>query len=486
MKIMIAYPPIESPKGVPLLSQNRQFQFFHNPTYIFPVVPASAATLLRNQGYNVVWKDGIAENMSSQRFYDFFSEQNPDIIAIETKTPVIKEQWKIVSKLKQINPRCKIVLMGDHVTALPKESLQNSSADFILMGGDYDFSLLELVEALKNKKKISNGFYFRKGTKITNSGNFRLNHNLNDLPYIDRDLTKWWLYQKEYNMRGRPYMYLMSARDCPWHACKFCAWPVLFPKFRERSPKNVLNEIALLVEKYKVKEIFDDAGTFPAQPPGKWLNEFCDGMRKRKLHEKIDFSCNMRVDYLTEKNAKLMANSGFRLLKMGLESGNQDTLNKINKGIKVEQITQACKNAKKYGLTVHLTMIVGYPWETKEQAMNTFRLAKSLMQKGYADVLQSTVIVPYPGTPLWKESIQKKLFLFNPTQYERYDMTELVLKTSMQPKEVMEICNKIYQIFLTPSYIAQRIKAVKSLEDIMFNLRGVRAVFGHLLDFART
>ncbi len=482
---MIAYPPIESSKGTPLLSQNRQFQFFHNPTYIFPVVPASAATLLQEKGYEVIWKDGIAENLSSQQFYDYFAEQQPDLVAIETKTPVIKKQWQIVNKLKEISPKTRIVLMGDHVTALPQESLKKSKADFILLGGDYDFSLLELATALDEKKRIPQGFWYRKGKKIVSSGNFQLKHNLDELPFIDRELTKWRLYQKEYNIRGRPYMYIMSGRDCPWHACKFCAWPVLFPKFRARSARNALNEVEMLVEKYKVKEIFDDAGTFPAQPPGKWIEEFCKGMKKRGLNDKIDYSCNMRVDYLTERNAKLMADAGFRLLKIGLESANQLTLDKISKGIKVEQITQACRNAKKHGLTIHLTMIVGYPWETKEDALRTLRLAKSLMQKGYADILQSTVLVPYPGTGLWKEAVQKGLFRINPKDYGRYDMSEAVLKTQMKPQEVMDICDSIYKIFLTPQYVFQRIKAIKSFDDLLFTLRGVKAVLGHLQDFSR-
>ncbi len=485
MKIMIAYPPIKSGKGIPLLSQNRQFQFFHNPTYIFPVVPASAATLLQSRGHEVIWRDGIAENLSARQFYDSFAEHKPDLIAIETKTPVIKYQWQTINKLKEISPKTRIVLMGDHVTALPKESLQKSKADFILLGGDYDFALGELSDALENKRKIPRGFYYRKGRKIVNTGGFQLQHGLDELPFIDREITKWWLYQKEYNIRGRPYMYIMSGRDCPWHACKFCAWPVLFPKFRARSVRNVLNEVEMLVERYHIKEIFDDAGTFPAQPPGKWLEEFCKGMKRRGLNEKIDYSCNMRVDYLTEKNARLMAGAGFRLLKIGLESANQATLDRINKGIKVEQIMQACKNAKKYGLTIHLTMIVGYPLETKEDALRTLKLAKFLMQKGYADILQSTILVPYPGTALWKEAMQKGLFRINPRDYERYDMSEAVLKTPMKPQEVMDICDGIYKIFLTPQYIFQRIKSIKSIDDILFNLRGVKAVLGHLQDFSR-
>ncbi|MBI5148128.1 radical SAM protein [Candidatus Pacearchaeota archaeon] len=485
MKVMIAYPPIESEKGIPLLSQNRQFQFFNNPTYIFPVVPASAATLLKNKEYDVIWKDGIAENISSQEFYSFFEKEKPDLIAIETKTPVIKQQWAIVDKLKKISPQTKIVLMGDHVTALPEESLKNCKTDFILCGGDYDFMLLDLCEALSKKRKIPRGFWYRKGKKIVNTGSFQLKHNLDDLPFIDRELTKWHLYQKEYNIKGRPYMYIMSARDCPWHACKFCAWPVLFPKFRRRSVKNVLDEIGILIEKYHIKEIFDDAGTFPANPPYDWLKEFCKGMIERGYNKKILFSCNMRVDYLTEENAKLMKRAGFRLLKTGLESGNQKTLDRINKGIKVEQIKQACKNAKKFGLTIHLTAMVGWPWETKSEALNTFKLIKRLMVSGLADIHQCTIVVPYPGTQLHNEALKNHWFLIDPEDYEKYDMSQPILKTPMPSEEVERICNSIYKIFLTPEYIARRFVSIRNVDDLLFILRGVKAVLGHLKDFSR-
>ena len=140
--------------------------------------------------------------------------------------------------------------------------------------------------------------------------------------------------------------------------------------------------------------------------------------------------------------------------------------------------------AKKAGLTVHLTMIVGYPWENKEDAFRTFELAKELMQEGKADLLQATVLVPYPGTPLWKEAKENEWFLFNPLEYERYDMREPVLKTEdSDAKDIAAICGRIYTIFLTPSYVIQRIKNVRSWNDFKFNLKGIKAVFGHLKDF---
>jgi radical SAM superfamily enzyme YgiQ (UPF0313 family) len=194
----------------------------------------------------------------------------------------------------------------------------------------------------------------------------------------------------------------------------------------------------------------------------------------------------MRFGALKQEEFNLMRKAGFRLLKFGLESANQKTLDYLNKGIKIQDILEGCRMAKKAGLTVHLTMIVGYPWETKEDALRTFRLAKKLMQGGKADLLQATVLVPYPGTPLWREAKEKDGFLFNPLEYERYDMREPVLKTeNSDAKDIAGICGKIYTIFLTPSYILQRMRNIRTWGDFKFNLKGVKAVLGHLKDFVK-
>ena len=109
------------------------------------------------------------------------------------------------------------------------------------------------------------------------------------------------------------------------------------------------------------------------------------------------------------------------------------------------------------------------------------------MLKGYADVLQSTVIIPYPGTPLYKEGMEKNWFLFNPRDYERFDMREPVFKTpDMTPKQVMKMCNKVYHIFIDPRYVLRRLRKIKTFEDIKYTFRGVKAVAGHLMDFGKS
>jgi radical SAM superfamily enzyme YgiQ (UPF0313 family) len=222
-------------------------------------------------------------------------------------------------------------------------------------------------------------------------------------------------------------MYTMVGRDCPWSKCTFCSWTTLYPRFKTRSPESLLDEIGYLIEEFGTKEIFDDTGTFPG---GNWLKRFCEGMIDRGYNKEILFSCNMRFDYmLNPEIPQLMKKAGFRKVKSGLESANDDTLRRIRKGYGVKEIVQGCKNAAKAGIDVHLTAIVGYPWETKADAQRTVNLAKELMANGDAEMLQATVLVPYPGTPLYQYALAHDLFRFGPTDYERFDMTEPVLIT---------------------------------------------------------
>ena len=116
MRIVVGYVPLESDLGVPLLSQNRQFQWFSKPTYVYPMVPASAATLLKSRGHEVLWLDGIAEGLTQAQFDERFAAFKPELFLLETKTPVVKATWRKVDHLKELVPSCTIVLCGDHVT----------------------------------------------------------------------------------------------------------------------------------------------------------------------------------------------------------------------------------------------------------------------------------------------------------------------------------------------------------------------------------
>ncbi len=480
MRIAISYPPLESPKGTPLLSQNRQFQWFNNPTYIYPMVPAYAATLLKENGFEVLWDDGIAENSTYENWRKNIEIQEPDLIALETKTPVVKKHWGIINDIKSFLPEAKVVLMGDHVTALPRESMENCPTDFVLTGGDYDFLLLNLANHIAGGVELEPGIWYRNKGEIKNTGKFLLKNDLNELPFIDRELTMWKLYsEKNGNYKRHPGTYTMVGRDCWWGKCTFCSWTTTFPNFRTRTASKLLNEIGMLIEKYRVKDIMDDSGSFPV---GKWLHEFCVGMIERGYNKKINIHCNMRVNGLSQEEYELMGKAGFKFILYGVESANQVTLDRINKGTKVENIANACMMAKKAGLAPHLTVMMGYPWETRTDAMNTVRLAQDIFKKGWADTLQATIVIPYPGTPLFSECRENGWLVTQ--DWDKYDMREPIMKCPMSAGEIKELTQELYKVFLMPEYVMRRFLSIRNFHDLRFIGKGIKAVTGHLTDFS--
>lgn len=487
MKVSIAYPPLNTEKGVPLLGQNRQFQWFNSPTYIYPMVPAYAASLLKANGYEVSWDDYIAEEKTYEEFVAYYKCANIDIVMIETKAPVVKMHWKIVKELKRIVPERKIVMVGDHVTAFPMETMEACPVDYVLTGGNYDFLLLNLCNNLQaNQGKVDSqnleaGIYYREAGEIRNTGKFQLNQDLNELPVIDRELTKWKLYsEKNGNYSKLPGTYTMAARDCWHHKCTFCSWTTLYPKYLVRTPENLLDEIGELIDKYGVKEIMDDSGAFPV---GEWLRTFCKGMIERGYNKRVIMDCNMRFGALSYDDYKLMKQAGFRFVLFGMESANQATLDHIQKCVKIEDMVESCKLAKKAGLSPHITIMFGYPWEDEEQIRNTIKLGKTILKKGWAHTLQATVLIPYPGTPLYQECKEKGWLLTE--NYEDYDQRMPVMKTPVGSERIKEAVQEVYKVAFNPEFILRRIAGIRSIDDVKFIFRAAGKVFGHLTDFGR-
>ncbi|MFH1037064.1 MAG: radical SAM protein [PVC group bacterium] len=526
MKILFSYPPLDTSKGFPTLGQNRQFQYFSEPTFIYPVVPAIAATGLRDAGHEVLWNDCLAEGICREEYFKLLEREKPDLIIFETKTPVIKEHWQLIDEIKRLpftaHRSPLTVLLGDHVTALPEESMQNSQVDFVLTGGDYDFLLRNLCESLEPEnppfdsapfdfaqglrqdlrqspilrqaqhmfpntsassahvpQSLEPGIWYRESGTIKTTGSFKLDHDLDQAPSIDRQLTKWELYAyKNGNYRQTPGTYIMSGRDCWWGKCTFCSWPQLYPKFRVRSVNNVLDEIGMIIKKYPVREIMDDTGTFPR---GEWLRSFCRGVIQRGYHHKIGFDCNFRFGAADFDDYRLMKQAGLRFLLFGLESGNQETLDRLNKNLRVETIIESCRMARKAGLFPHITIMFGYPWENYEQARNTLKLGKYLLKKGYAYTMQATVVVPYPRTPLYEECLEKDWLLTS--DWADFDMKQPVMKTPFPEKDLMKLVQGMYSIAYDPVFLARKMLSIRDWADIQFFLRAGKKVFGHIRDF---
>jgi len=465
MRVAIAYPPLRSEKGVALLTQNRQFQWFSRPTYIFPVVPATAATMLKRAGHDVLFLDGIAAEMSPEDFDSRLAGFRPDLVVVETKTPVVKRHWKWIGSFAAragAQGAPKFVMVGDHVTALPEESIAKPGVWAVIPGGDWDYGLMDFIAA-----------GCPGGVRP-----FALRDSIADAPWIDRDLVHWELYAKRNgNFRRTPGTYIMSGRDC-WHAkCTFCSWTTLYPRYRVRDVKDVVDEIEMLVGKYGVREIMDDSGSFPV---GKWLTDFCNEIISRGLNRKLRIDCNMRFGRLGPEDYALMRKAGFQFVLFGVESANQETLDRFCKCLRVEDVLDGARWATEAGLDVHVTFMFGHAWEGPAEIANTVALARRLLAKGWAKTLQCTLTIPYPGTPLFKEL--KANGGLATLDWDEYDMRRAVTKTPLATEEQIKCAiRSVYRGFLQPAALWHLFR--RNLFDVGFYYRGFRYLLGHLVDF---
>ena len=178
-----------------------------------------------------------------------------------------------------------------------------------------------------------------------------------------------------------------------------------------------------------------------------------------------------------------MKQAGFRLVLFGLESANQKTLDRIDKNLKAEDIIASCRSAREAGLYPHITIMFGYPWETYEDALNTLKLGRWLLKKGYAYTAQATVVIPYPGSVLFEEC--RKDGLLSSCDWDDYDMKQPVMKCPISDDQMMGLVRGIYNVAFSPEFILNRLISVRDMSDLAYFGRGTKKVFGHIFDFRR-
>lgn len=494
MKAAVLYPPMRSHGEFPLLTQNRHLKFSKSrEVRIFPLVPAHLATNLKHAGHEVLFLDGINRRMTDEEFEGFLGAFRPDIVFMETKTPVVPRHWRYVAELNAKFPGMKTVLVGDHVTNFPAETIENSSVDYVLTGGDFDVVGRDLVEHLSGKGPLPPGVWYRDAEgKPATSGPHILTKDLDALPFIDRDLTRFQDYGEAYLLK--PSAYILTGRGCGAAKtsgggvglCTFCIWQHTFwgRTARLRSPRNVVEEMQVLIEKYGVWEFFDDNESGPIYDPD-WLKAFYEELKSRNLLGRFQFSSNCRADTLNEEVVDLLVKCGWRLLKIGLESGDDYTLKHLSKCENVGLISRGVKLAKDRGLRVMLTCMMGYPWETEESVRRTHEVARELlMYKVHAgDCLQASVVIAYPGTPLFKEASRKGWLLVGEKDYERYDMRQPILKTSV---DASAWCTKTWNLMRNPSFAIRQVLTIRSWREVEMLWRGLKSLLGHVHDYEET
>ena len=490
MRVAIVYPPILHEGRIPILTQSRIFSFTNSAEIsIYPLVMAQAATLLKKAGWEVSWMDGIAEGKTPGEFSAVLDAFNPDLVVLETKVTMIRAHWKYIDELKARNPRTKVVLVGDHPSFFPGESMDACSVDFIATGGDYDAGIEKVARKLsEGLSGPPAGVWHRDSSgKPVSGGAYAWSDDLDALPWVDRELTKWEMYGEAY--LHRPVAYILSGRGCGAikrpGMCTFCIWQYAFwdRKARLRKPRDVAREIAELVRNYGVREVFDDneAG---AMWNLDWMREFTDEMEKLGVAGKVAISSNCRADSLNKESCELMKRAGFRLLKIGVESGNDETLKRLAKNETVDEIKQGVKMAKDYGFAVMVTVMTGFPWETEEMARTSWRVAKELLlyKAKRGDCLEANVIIPYPGTPLHKYMVEQGWFTIDPADYDQYGMSRPIVKYQADP---VAWCKKLWKLHHHPLFLLRCGLSVRSMDDLKLGFRGIRSLLGHERDYTR-
>jgi radical SAM superfamily enzyme YgiQ (UPF0313 family) len=198
-----------------------------------------------------------------------------------------------------------------------------------------------------------------------------------------------------------PGSHILSVSGCSHAKCIFCVEQGR--QYEVRPVEDVISEIEEC-KSLGFKEVFDDSATFPT---GQWLDDFLRSYGR--LGTRLPISCNARISSNGEDRFKDLRNCGFRMLLFGIESANQVTLDKINKGVKSEDIIPTIRRAARAGISCHGAFMFGYPWETDEDAIRTLSLAHYLLRKGYLQTAQASLYCSQgvPGNQAHKKYIKK-------------------------------------------------------------------------------
>jgi anaerobic magnesium-protoporphyrin IX monomethyl ester cyclase len=433
-----------------------------------PLGIAKLAAMLEKKGHEVKVLDLTITNDSSMKeTYKIIKNYDPDFIGMQSLILSSHKIFRIADFIKK-HFDIPIILGGPYATIFSRKILKEHKSIDIIVLGEGDYTLCEILDSYKNKKDLKKikGIIFRdKNQKIIKTKNRPLIKNLDELPYAAIHIFELDKYLPLPNQYKRfPVVNMITSRGCQWGRCTYCFQ--LFDYFRRMSPRRVVDEIKYLKNRFGIKEIafFDEIFVFDK----KWIMEFCDLLQKANLD--IIWSCNCIVNRVDEEILKKMAQAGCWNILYGIESGNQETLNRIKKGITLEQARNAVNLAKKQGIEVRVSFMLGFPWETPEMTDKTIKFASELG----ADFTQFCITTPYPGTNLYKECSNSKSL---DKDFRNYCDSKVVFlpKGYKNKKELERKYKRAYiKCYFTPKFIFRSLKNIKSLEDLKRYFNGLK------------
>jgi radical SAM superfamily enzyme YgiQ (UPF0313 family) len=431
-----------------------------------PLSLAYLGSVLEKNDYSVNVIDGQAQKLTYVDLEREISKHQPKIVGITSTTLTYQSALKVARIAKQVHPDCLTILGGCHATFWDKEALEECPQLDMVVRKEGEYTLLEIANRLEENKRINDalGTTCKENGKIIRNPDRPYIEDLDSLPFPAHHL----LPLKYLRRVGKIIFPLTTSRGCVYW-CNFCTAVRMFGrKYRMRSPKNVVDEMQFLYEKYGASQVtfYDDAFTVNLSR----VEKICEEIKRRKLE--LQWDCETRVDMVTKDLLQKMKEAGCIAVWFGVESGSQNIIDNMGKNISVGQTRKAFKWAKEVGLMTIANIVLGFPGETKELALKTVKFVEELDPNdvGYY------IATPYPGTPMYdyvKENGWLKI-----TDFDRYDTATPIFESpTLSMKDLAEIREKAYQRFyIRPSYFLRMLS-----KGGVYGISSARTSFAWLL-----
>lgn len=389
------------------------------------------ASVLRMHGYEVELFDTMFCYDPSEIIVDI-ERFKPDVLVIYddgfnylTKMCLSNMRdaaFKIESIAKDLG--CKVIVSSSDSTD-HFELYLNNKADFVIIG-EAEYTLLELINALKNKRTDYEniaGIAFYKEDVIVKTTRRVIKKNLDEFPLPAWDLVNIEPYKKQW-LNSHKYfsINIATTRGCPYK-CNWCAKPIYGNIYNMRSPQNVVDELKMLKQLFRFDHVWFCDDIFGLKPS--WVEEFAELVKKNNLQFK--YKIQSRADLLVQENyIKSLADSGCDDVWMGAESGSQRILDAMEKGTTIEQIKTARKLLREHGIKASYFLQYGYLGESMEDIQKTI----SLVEETMPDDIGISVSYPLPGTSFY-EKVKHNLVL--KTNWKDSDELAMMFKNTYPP-----------------------------------------------------
>jgi len=325
-------------------------------------------------------------------------EFSPSVVGISTMTPNFVSACNVARLAKEIDKNILVIAGGPHPTIIGKEALSCQDID-LLVQGEGERTLIEVLQNIENNKSLRDikGIIYKKNGRIIENQAREYIEDLSELcfPYeTTADVLKDFpLYPPQ------AFNNVFANRGCPYK-CAFCGSRYIWSrKVRFRPIHHLVREIQQL-QKMGVKFIYFCDDTFGVNK--KWIMKACLALIKNC--KGLKWSCETHIHLIDDDVLKMMKKAGCYKIEVGIESGNNTILKKMQKQITIENALEACNKIRKHGLELHAYFMAGFPDETEESLYDTLKAIKQVNGN-----VMISIFMPYPGTELFEFCKQRGL-----------------------------------------------------------------------------